>query len=212
MYWRSMLRGEQARPHSSKYGQQLRNQEFPVVEFNAWETDHSGDPFVALSGELMEGLGQYKKPPLPAKIDKAKEMVKELLRKSAPFAIQVALENIPGGTAISQPLASCVKDKLDAKLDAHQKAQESIGKFKEALQDMTTELAKQKSHPLIVVIDELDRCRPLYAVELLEVAKHLFSVDKIVFVLAVNRAELAHSIKALYGNDFDAEGYLGRFF
>ena len=58
----------------------------------------------------------------------------------------------------------------------------------------------------------MDRCRPSYAVELLEIAKHLFTVDNIVFVLAVNRAELAHSIRSLYGNDFDAEGYLHRFF
>ena len=62
------------------------------------------------------------------------------------------------------------------------------------------------------MIDELDRCRPPYAVELLEVAKHLFSVDYIVFVLAVNRPELAHSIRDLYGSGFDAAGYLRRFF
>ena len=74
-------------------------------------------------------------------------------------------------------------------------------------------LAQSKENrPLIVVIDELDRCRPSYAVELLEVAKHLFAVDHIVFVLAVNRSELAHSIRALYGSGFDAEGYLRRFF
>ena len=62
------------------------------------------------------------------------------------------------------------------------------------------------------MIDELDRCRPSYATELLEIAKHLFSVDRIVFVLAINRSELAHSVKALYGSKFDAKGYLGRFF
>ena len=62
------------------------------------------------------------------------------------------------------------------------------------------------------MIDELDRCRPSYAIELLEVAKHLFSVDRVVFVLAVNRVELAHSVKALYGAEFDAAGYLERFF
>ena len=65
---------------------------------------------------------------------------------------------------------------------------------------------------MIVMIDELDRCRPTYAIELLEVAKHLFSVDHIVFVLAINRTELAHSIQAIYGDRFDAEGYLRRFF
>lgn len=48
-------------------------------------------------------------------------------------------------------------------------------------------------------------------IELIEVAKHLFGVDYIVFVLAVNRTQLSHSIKALYGSDFDAIGYLRRF-
>ncbi len=66
--------------------------------------------------------------------------------------------------------------------------------------------------PLVVVIDELDRCRPSYAVELLEVAKHFFSVDHVVFVLALDRSQLAHSVKVLYGEGFAAEGYLGRFF
>ena len=50
------------------------------------------------------------------------------------------------------------------------------------------------------MIDELDRCRPSYAIALLEVAKHLFAVDNVVFVLAVNRAGLVHSVKALYGS------------
>ena len=76
---------------------------------------------------------------------------------------------------------------------------------------MAASLAQSECHPLIVMIDELDRCRPSYAVELLKVAKHLFDVDKAVFVLAVNRDELTHSINALYGNDFDATGYLRRF-
>ena len=62
------------------------------------------------------------------------------------------------------------------------------------------------------MIDELDRCRPIYAVELLEVAKHLFSVPGVIFVPAINRSELAHSIRSLYGDGFDAEGYLHRFF
>ena len=38
------------------WAQHLSNQEFRVVQFNAWETDHSGEPFVALSSELMKEL------------------------------------------------------------------------------------------------------------------------------------------------------------
>ncbi len=92
-------------------------------------------------------------------------------------------------------------------------AKKSVKAFRHVLHEMADTLWQDsENRPLIVAIDELDRCRPSCAVELLEVAKHFFSVDRIVFVLAVNRDQLAHSVRALYGSDFDAEGYLRRFF
>ena len=109
---------------------------------------------------------------------------------------------------VGQALAAYAEDRLSE----YQESQKSVEAFSRLLQDMAKELSAEEGHPLIVMIDELDRCRPSYAVELLEVAKHLFSVDHIVFVLAVNRFELAHSIRALYGNGFNAKGYMRRFF
>ena len=186
--------------------QHLRNQGFPVVKFNAWETDFSGDSFVALSTELTEGLHEYADAPLAKeKIDDTKKVAKEVMR----LAFTGAIRHASGGIL---DVDSLTKNYAENGLSQHQEAQKSIKKFRETLQNMAKELSKQKGPPLIVMIDELDRCRPSYAVELLEVAKHLFSVDHIVFVLAVNRSELAHSIKALYGADFDAQGYLRRFF
>ena len=194
--------------------QHLRNQGFPVVEFNAWETDFSGDPFVALSTELTEGLQKYAaNEPLATKIADTKKRAKEVLRRAVPGVIRLATAGVLDVSPllekeVGQALASYAEDRLDA----YEKAQESVKKFRCGLQDMAKELSAQKKHPLIVMIDELDRCRPSYAVELLEVAKHLFSVDHVVFVLAVNRSELAYSIRALYGGGFDAVGYLRRFF
>lgn len=65
--------------------------------------------------------------------------------------------------------------------------------------------------PLAFFIDELDRCRPDFAVALLERIKHLFNVPRVVFVLAVDRAQLNQSAKALYGLEMDPDGYLRRF-
>ena len=196
------------------WSQHLRNQGFPVVGFNAWETDHSGDPFVALSSELTEGLQEYKDEPLVQKIDETKKAAKEVFRRAVPGIIRVTTAGILDVSPLiekelGQTLASYAKDRLSE----YQEAQKSVNTFRNVLQDMAGTLSKSRENrPLIVVIDELDRCRPSYAVELLEVAKHLFMVDHIVFVLAVNRSELGHSIKALYGSGFDAEGYLRRFF
>ena len=196
------------------WAQYLRNHEFPVVQFNAWETDFSGDPFVALSTELAEGLHEYADKSLEAKIEDTKNGAKEVVRQAVPGLIRVLTAGILDVTPLlEQEVGQALASYAEERLSGYQEAQKSVQKFRCTLQDLANALSEsRKNRPLIVVIDEADRCRPSYAVELLEIAKHLFSVDHIVFVLAVNRSELEHSIKALYGSGFDAEGYLRRFF
>ena len=65
---------------------------------------------------------------------------------------------------------------------------------------------------LLILIDELDRCKPTYAVQLLERIKHYFSNERITFVFAVNNKELQKTIAAFYGDEFDANLYLDKFF
>ncbi len=65
--------------------------------------------------------------------------------------------------------------------------------------------------PTVVCVDELDRCRPDYAIGFLETTKHIFEVEGVIFLLAVNFSELANSVSALYGTEFDAQQYLRRF-
>jgi hypothetical protein len=64
---------------------------------------------------------------------------------------------------------------------------------------------------LYIFIDELDRCRPTYAIEFLERIKHLLDIDGLVFILAMDKVQLSHSVKGVYGNEFEAIGYLRRF-
>ena len=86
-------------------------------------------------------------------------------------------------------------------------AEQGTVQFREQLAKAATEADR----PLIVLIDELDRCHPSYALELLATVRHLFNVDGVVVVLAINRAELAHSVQSIYGPDFSADRYLRRF-
>jgi len=196
------------------WSQHLRNEGFPVVEFNAWETDFTGDPFIALSGELMSGLRQDEPESLTDKIDAMKGAAKEIVRRAVPVVIKIATAGaLDVSPMVEKEAGQALASYAEERLSSYQKEQESVQAFRNTLQDMAGALSKSRDdRPLVVVIDELDRCRPSYAIELLEVAKHLFTVDHIVFALAVNRAELAHSIRALYGSEFDAQGYLRRFF
>ena len=73
-------------------------------------------------------------------------------------------------------------------------------------------LLEERGDRLIIFVDELDRCKPIYAVRLLERIKHYFDNERITFVFSINTNELQHTIKRYYGENFDACRYLDRFF
>lgn len=78
--------------------------------------------------------------------------------------------------------------------------------------DFFENVIKERGNRLVVFIDELDRCRPDYAVNLLERIKHYFSNKNVTYVFSVNIDELQHTIKRFYGEGFSSTEYLDRFF
>ena len=195
------------------WAQHLRNNGFPVVSFNAWETDHAGDPFLSLISEITEELRECKETTFSEKIQDTKEAATKVLVRAIPGLLRIATAGVLDIQPLIEKEAGQVLSSFaETRITKYQEAQSSIAEFRAKLGQMAEALVESRGRSLIVMIDELDRCRPSYAVELLEVAKHLFEVEHIVFALAVNRTQLAHSIRALYGSDFDAGGYLRRFF
>ena len=88
----------------------------------------------------------------------------------------------------------------------------AIKELKASLEALVALLPQDgKYAPIVIIIDELDRCRPPYAIKLLEELKHLFDVPGIVFILGLNSAQLEKSIQSAYGSDFDGAAYLRRF-
>jgi len=94
------------------------------------------------------------------------------------------------------------------------RSKRSISQFKKNLSGLIKQVTKNEniSLPLFIFIDELDRCRPTFAVETLERIKHLFDVPEIVFIIATDTEQLSHSVKAIYGESFEGRVYLRRFF
>ena len=85
-------------------------------------------------------------------------------------------------------------------------------KMETEMKNFFTYILEERGNRLIVIIDELDRCKPSYAVQLLERIKHYFNDDRVTFIFSVNLKELQHTIKRYYGEGFDAGRYLDRFF
>ena len=189
----------------------LNERGFHVVTFNAWETDFASEPFLALSeelrGALMRLLGDDQ-----AAITKLKRTASRVLQTAGSTAVRNLASYVlgpSGAEVVEEALAAFV----DKRVSQYSEAKEAIEEFREALEEAASDLQAKSDTgvPLVVVIDELDRCRPTYAVELLEVLKHLCAVNGVVFVLSLNREELVHAVRAIYGAQFDAGVYLRRF-
>ena len=212
--------------------QHLRNEGFPVVGFNAWETDFAQYPLIALTSELLHTLKALDhKGDLG--LDAVEKTLPRLLRftltKAVPWAISLTGSAVSvqtsdpsvalAGNALAAGVAGTMEEVIGDESPSESsepltyiEAKEAINSFRNALAN-TAEKLSEKHHgrPLIIAIDELDRCRPSYAVELLEIAKHFFSIKDIVFVLTVDKTQLSHAINSIYGTNFDSTGYLRRF-
>ncbi|WP_080698421.1 P-loop NTPase fold protein [Janthinobacterium lividum] len=90
---------------------------------------------------------------------------------------------------------------VDAALKQHKNTKQAVISFKEKLSALVSILSEneQLGLPLFIFVDELDRCRPDYAIELLEGIKHLFGVPGVYFIVATNMQQLGESTKAIYG-------------
>lgn len=157
--------------------------------FNAWEYDYLDD---ALGALLLRLISEQ---------DNSLQM-ESFKRALAMIDISAGIKNIS-------------KDFINA--DARTKKDKLIQNIKDlvdrhtAVKDFINDLKDDKKR-LVFVIDELDRCRPSFAVDILEVIKHYFMRPDVTFIITTNIKQLTHTIKKYYGNDFDGYSYLNKFF
>jgi hypothetical protein len=115
--------------------------------------------------------------------------------------------------AVEEVVDKLADSALESMMKAFRTQQRSIETFRSQLAKVAKSLQhKDTLQPIFVLIDELDRCRPLYAIRMLEAVKHLFDTDGVVFIVATDTEQLAESVRAVYGANFDSTKYLYRFF
>lgn len=101
---------------------------------------------------------------------------------------------------------------MEKRVADFEEGQAAVQAMKDSLSAIVASLGDtDRKAPIVIVIDELDRCRPTYAIKLLEEIKHLFDVPGLVFVLAIHGEQLGHSVSGAYGPSFDGRAYLRRF-
>lgn len=195
------------------------------IYIDAFANDHVDDPFIPLASEISkfvdENLPEESRETAEDIKDKAKRIGAHLLSWSAKVGVKAATLGIlkdsdieelqEMGADISEGVSTVVSNFIEEQFASHAASVELIEQFKERLQELPTKLGEEPCRPLVVVVDELDRCKPSFAVNLIERAKHLFSVPGIVFVLVMHKKQLEASINHVYGAGVDSHEYLQKF-
>ncbi len=173
-----------------------------VIEHNAWKTEFGDMPSTLLADKVMESA---KSP------DNLTQLLKEGAKEGAEGAVRLSRAAIP----IAGEIAPLLGDESGSTLTAitatgslASNVPSGIAILKGFYQQVSRYISQKR---IVIIIDELDRCTPTYAIETLEAIHHVFNRDGITFVLGLHRQQLMESIKAIYGQGFDAEGYLDRF-
>lgn len=191
--------------------QQMKNEGYETIYYNSWENDYISDPLIGLIAEFkkMAQTGDEKR------IEKYTNIVRKISFSMVPSLLALMVKHFTGIPL--EDLDKVIKDGskeamdlLNESVDNYIKQQQSITEFKKALCEYVNDITPNK--PLIFIIDELDRCKPDFAVKTLERIKHLFAVKNVVFVLAIDHEQLCHSVRGYYGSDkIAADDYLRRF-
>ena len=203
----------------------LSESKIPNIYIDAFATDYVDDAFISIISPITDYAERNIIKEHHEKIaelrQKSKKVGGKLLSWSARVGVKAAtlgiikdadldeLKDIKGD--LSKSASDLVGDFIEERINSHAKDIELIQSFKEFLSELPSKFQNECDKPLVVIIDELDRCKPSFAVELLEKIKHLFSVENIVFLLVMNKSQLEESIKCVYGQNVDAQTYLQKF-
>ncbi|MFA6178251.1 MAG: P-loop NTPase fold protein [Candidatus Methylopumilus sp.] len=208
----------------------------PVVYFDAWGNDYTNTPLLSFISEIQSSLKPYvdKTPNGKRLLKSFNEKGKKIIGAVAGIGTSILAKKLTGyslaelkgivgidendiatmGDKISEKSENIIGKIVQKSLDEHQQLKQLILDFKTNLEDLMVALNEDSNFkfPMYILVDELDRCRPDFAVELLENIKHIFNSKGVFFIVATNKEQLVNSIKAIYGNQFDSFSYLKRFF
>lgn len=194
----------------------LENKGHPCLYFNAWETDFSDDPLVAFVGELDEIFSSFAPEEITRReaLKSMRDTASIIAKRAVPAVLKIATVGTIDAPDFVEKVAGDLAEKLGGDVvDRYLKERRANDVFRKKLNQLLERAGDfGKKLPAIIFVDELDRCRPDYAVELLERIKHLFNVPNVIFVVALDKGQMRSSLSAIYGNGIDGNAYLKRFF
>jgi hypothetical protein len=212
--------------------EQLKRNGLAAIYFDAFAADYLEHPFQAVSSAFIRAATEADKRDTPtykqyiastanaakkigvvvAKIG-AKAATLGLLGAAEIEALSEIKEDV--GDAAADASGAAVQRLLEEQADTEatfRSLRDSLSRLPALLSQDLDGQSEDRPPSLVVIIDELDRCRPDFALGILEVLKHFFRAERVHFVLVTNRDHLLFSVQKRYGAGESSEEYLQKFY
>lgn len=180
-----------------------------LIYVDAFQADHADEPLLTVLAEVLKILpeGENREGLIKKALPAIRYGLKTVTKAGVAHLLRQDVADLAGNfdKEIQQTADKAIDASVEALLKDHVQASESLVTLQSAL----TDIAKAK--PIILFIDELDRCRPNFGVNMLEVIKHAFAVKGVQFVFITNTQQLKASINHCYGQTVDSHRYLDKF-
>lgn len=200
-------------------------QKLKFIKYDSFEHERDGDPFASIVATLISGVKNQLKQVEPTEqlIEKVAEKASSILLGGLKVVGNAAARHIlkesmndalqragfgENASNLSDKVVDDTSDLLKQKLLNYKDEIRIKEAFKEAVSELIETLKLEK---LVIVIDELDRCRPSHALDVFESLLHLLDVDNLVFIVTYHKAQLCEMVKHAYGSGVNAELYLHKF-
>lgn len=189
-----------------------------TIYFDAFKNDYQKDAFLTIASEiqdLLESKSTTSNSEFKSSLIKAsKAITRGALRigiktLSAGLLDETLLDELGTADNLGEEISDGLDKALAIKLDKTKSDKASLEIFKVVLEKHILDLGDGK--PIVFIIDELDRCRPDFCLEIIEQIKHLFSVKNLKFLLITNKSQLHASIHKRYGLSINPHSYLQKF-
>lgn len=178
------------------------------IYIDAFSADHCGEPLLPIIAALMSAIPARENEIISAAIPVLRFGLKVASRGLIAHALRQDTSDLGAELedVLKQASGAAVDATIGNLLNSHKQAESSV----QALKNLVAELAGDAK--LVLIIDELDRCRPDFAIDMLETVKHTFEIPSVNVLLVANSTQLCAAIKHRYGFGIRGEKYLEKFF
>ncbi len=201
--------------------QHITNQGFPSIYFDAREADYNDNPLISFIGEMYTAIDELRRYGFDIErgkksYKKIKKNAKDIIRRAVPVALKTAVhkpQDIEKG--MDDFYAEFTSGVLEEQIKNYSAARAHAQEFRKHMRELVEHLQKREPDgavkPLVFFIDEIDSCRPDFAVQVIDRLKGLFDIDGIIIVISADIEQLGCSVKNVFGQNIRERSYLRKF-